>query len=323
MVEEADQALLTGTSVGPGTHGSEVVDLINLPPVEAATTSVEPSPPKLPARSPIASLTRDYRDALTEVRWEVVAFEVAADDPVFDGRQTAWRLRQLTTGVAEFLVNASHDVFASATLTPMDALLAELAFQALDRQRGNPNAPAFAQVLSGLRASYASRSSLDPVVLSAEAADTVTSVARSLRSTLSSEENRSLFDELTPTEQAAVHQRMASRAVKQPQAAIDEGRFLEYSPRRVLVTTIERHPELFFDGHYWNEEYEALNYQNPAITEEARRRTLEHFLGLLEDAIWLEELEPTDAALYGRERLLRAALALELLANATSVAGQA
>ncbi len=86
----------------------------------------------------------------------------------------------------------------------------------------------------------------------------------------------------------------------------------------MLLNIIEHHPELFFDGHYWNEEYESLDYNNPAITEEARRRTLEHFLGLLEDAVWLEELDPADAALYGRERLLRAALALDLLGKATS-----
>ena len=87
------------------------------------------------------------------------------------------------------------------------------------------------------------------------------------------------------------------------------------------MSTIERHPELFFDGRHWNEQYQTLDYHSPAITNEARRRTLEHFLSLLEDVVWLEELDPADAALYGRERLLRAALALELLAEATTQSG--
>jgi hypothetical protein len=266
----------------------------------------------------IPSLTQEYRDDLTEVRWNVTAFEVASDDPGLDGREVPWRLKALPAGGSEYLVRTDHEVFSSATLTPLDALLAELAFQALDRQRGNPNAPSFAAVLAGLRQKYGARASLDPLALAADAGDALTSVARSLRGVISAEDSRSLFDELTPTEQASVHQRMASRAVKQPQAVIDEGRFLEYAPRRTLLNIIESHPELFFDGRYWNEEYEALNYNNPTITEEARRRTLEHFLGLVEDAIWLEELDPADAPLYGRERLLRAALALELLAKATS-----
>ena len=326
LVEEADRQLLVGGAGGGtiGPHGPDIDDFTNptptsdvVPPVSGA----ESVPPPLPIRTLIPSLTREYRDELTEVRWDITAFEVPADDPAFDGRDVPWRLRRLPSGGVEFLVTPSHDVFASATLTPLDALLTELAFQALDRQHGHPKAPAFAQVLTGLRRSYGSRTSLDPVALSAEATDTATSVARSLRGALNAEDSRSLFDEFTPTEQAAVHQRMASRTIKQPQAVIDEGRFLEYTPRRTLMSTIERHPELFFDGRHWNEQYQTLDYHSPAITDEARRRTLQHFLGLLEDVVWLEELDPTDAALYGRERLLRAALALELLAKAATQSG--
>ncbi len=324
LVEEADRELLAPpappTARGPH-HGPDIDDFG--PPHPGVR---EPAPPQLippppPPRIPIPSLTQEYRDDLTEIRWNITAFEVAIDDPGLDGRDIPWRFKALPAGGSEFLIRADHDVFGSATLTPLDALLVELAFQALDRQRGNPNAPPFAQVLAGLRDKYGARNSLDPVALSVEAADALTSVARSLRGAIAPADSRSLFDELTPTEQSAVHQKMASRAVKQPQGVIDEGRFLEYAPRRTLLTIIEHHPELFFDGHYWSEEYENLNYNNPLITEEARRRTLEHFLGLLEDAVWLEELDPDDAPLYGRERLLRAALALELLAKVTSPGG--
>jgi Histidine kinase-, DNA gyrase B-, and HSP90-like ATPase len=319
LVEEADRDLLappTSPSPRGGPHGPDIDDF---GPPPAGPVATQPQPlPAAPPRMPIASLTQEYRDTLTEIRWNVSAFEATSGDSAFDGRDVPWRLKALTTGGVEFLVRTDHEVFSSATLTPVDALLAELAFQALDRQRGNPNAPPFASVFAGLRAQYGAKNSLDAIVLSADAADALASVATSLRGSITAEDSRSLFDELTPTEQGAVHQRMASRAVKQPQSVIDEGRFLEYAPRRTLLNIIEHHPELFFDGHYWSEEYEALNYNTPAITDEARRRTLEHFLGLLEDAAWLEELDPADAPLYGRERLLRAALALELLAKATA-----
>lgn len=326
LVEEADRELLAPSSppAPAGTpHGPDIEDFNPPPlggpsPASPAPPSPAPPAPPAPVRTPISALTQEYRDDVTEMRWSVAAYEVKASDPAFDSRDLPWRLKALPAGGTEFFVRPDHAVFRSATMTPLDALLAELAFQALDRQRGNPNAPPFAQVLAALREKYGATNSLDPVALSIDAADALGSVARSLRSSIEPEDSRSLFDELTPTEQGAVHQKMASRSVKQPQAVIDEGRFLEYAPRRTLLNIIEHHPELFFDGRYWNEEYDTLNYNNPAITEEARRRTLEHFLGLLEDAVWLEELDPADAPLYGRERLLRAALALELLAKATS-----
>ncbi len=321
LLEEADRDLLVPPAPPGAPHGPDIDDFGPQGPPDPGPSMPEPSlvsPPPVPARIPIPSLTQEYRDDLTELRWNVTAFETANNDPGFDGQDVPWRLKAQPAGGSEFLVQIDHDIFSSATLTPLDALLAELTFQALDRQRGNPNAPPFAAVLAALRHKYGARTSLDPLALSVDAADALTSVARSLRGKITPEDSRSLFDELTPTEQGAVHQRMATRAVKQPASVIDEGRFLEYAPRRVVLNIIEHHPELFFDGRYWSEEYEALNYNNPAITEEARRRTLEHFLGLLEDAVWLEELDPADAPLYGRERLLRAALALELLGKATS-----
>lgn len=325
LVEEADRDLLAPPVPPTPSGGPHAPDIDDFSPATTAGPVPSPpqpaTPPPAPPRISIASLSQEYRDDLTEVRWNIAAFEVSGNDPGLDRREAPWRLLTLPPGGSEFLVRTDHAVFGSATLTPLDALLAELAFQALDRQRGNPSAPPFALVFAGLREKYGAKNSLDPLALSADAADALTSVAKSLRGVVTAEDSRSLFDELTPTGQSAVHQKMASRSVKQPQAVIDDGRFLEYSPRRTLLNIIEHHPELFFDGRYWNEEYETLKYNNAAITEEARRRTLEHFLGLLEDAVWLEELDPADASLYGRERLLRAALALELLAKATSSGG--
>jgi hypothetical protein len=319
LVAEADRELLAPPAPPAPPGGEDLPDIADFAPGPAAppTRPTSAPPPLAPQRLPIPSLTQEYRDDLTDIRWNVSAYDVQAADTALDAPDAPWRLKALPAGGSEFMVRTGHEIFTSATLTPIDALLAELAYQALDRQRGNPNAPSFARVFASLRSKYGARNKLDATSLAADAADALAAVARSLRGTISTEDSRALFDELTPTEQGLVHHRMATRAVKQPQSVVDEGRFLEYAPRRTLLALIERHPELFFDGKYWSEEYVSLDYNNSSITDEARRKTLEHFLGLLEDAIWLEELDPADAPLYGRERLLRAALALDLLAKAT------
>jgi hypothetical protein len=51
------------------------------------------------------------------------------------------------SGIHELLVNARHLVSASATMTPLDALLAERAWCAMDFLRGNPGSVGFAAVL--------------------------------------------------------------------------------------------------------------------------------------------------------------------------------
>jgi hypothetical protein len=252
---------------------------------------------------------------VTEVRWDIRAYSVEETDPDLGDPQTPWRLRAASVGHFDFLVNPRHAVFASATMTPLDALLSELASSALDRQRGNPNAPSFAVIIASLRERYAGSSKLEIGVLAAEAKATLDAIARAIRGRLSAEDSKAIFDELTPAEQDAIHQRMGIRAVR-PQSAIAEGRFLEFAPRPSLVGLVQRHPDLFFDRKYWAEDYATLDYDRPVATEEARARILRQYVGLMDDAIWLEDLDPTESVDVSRARLLRAAMALELLNDA-------
>lgn len=52
----------------------------------------------------------------------------------------------------------------------------------------------------------------------------------------------------------------------------------------------------------------------PAATEDARRAVLKYHEALLLNVLWLSEQDPDDLAVAPRERVVRSALALSLLA---------
>jgi len=320
LIEEADRALLTpqptgaeGASAGLEGFGPDTTR----GGAAGGATGIAPQPEAPPAQPPqrtaIAHLTREYHDELTRFRWNVQAFDVEASDPDLGDADRPWRLTTTASGLSIFLVNSSHPAFRSSTLTPLDGLLAELAWHAMDFQRGNPGNATFADVLASLRERYAVTHKLDPVALSAEAVATLTATARSLANNVDAADSAALFDELSPAEREAVLRRMASRSVGNPQQTISAGRFLEYAPRKTLLTFFERHPELFLDGRYWDTPYASLDYGETGPTEEARSQVVRHYGGLLADAIWLAEQDPGDLADMSRARLVRAALAIELL----------
>lgn len=322
LVGEADRQLLTPDRPPVGANdGIEGFEGFN--PTGEGTVGTEVSTdgnteivadPQPPYRVSIPSLSQIYRSNDTNTRWEVQAYQVDPSDPELNGRDTPWSLKATTSGVHEFLVNPAHDVFRSATMTPLDALVAELASSAMDFQRGNSAVQvSFAELLADLREQYAGTNNLDTETLSNEASLTLTSISRNLFEDTKPEDGRALFEELGPTEQEAVYQRMANRSVPNPQQVLDEGRFLEFAPYKTLLRFLETHPELFFDSRYWDVEYATVDYERASATEAAQAQILRYYASLLTDAVWLAEQDPTDLAEASRARLLRAALALELL----------
>jgi hypothetical protein len=259
-------------------------------------------------------LSREYRDDVTNHRWEIRAFAVEATDPALSGASKPWALKATPQGIHEFFVNTEHEIFRSATMTPLDGLLAELAWFAMDFSRGAAVSASFAAVLASLREKYGGTNKLDPVALASEASMTLTSIARSLPRNVGPDDSRALFNELTSAEQMIVRHQMAARSAPNPQGAINEGRFLEFAPRKTLLKFFERHSELFFDGRYWDAPYSVLDYGDAAATEEARLQVVRYYSSLLTDALWLAEHDPSELSEASRARLLRAALALELLA---------
>ena len=321
LVEEEDRKLLTGTGTS-GDQGDDLEGFADDAGEEApgAPDTPEPVPaPKPPHRPPLASLSQEYRHDRSNQRWEVRAWAVEESDPELTDGTVPWRLRATASGLHEFFVNLGHEAFLSATLTTLDALLAELAWSAKDFLRDERSDMPFSLILTDLRERYAGTTKLDPVTLSGEASFTLSDIAKGVSERLDLEDGRVLFEEFSPSEQEAILQRMATGQLANPQAAIAAGRLLEYAPRASILRFFSRHPELFFDGQYWDESYSELDYGRPSATQEAKAQLVRYFQGLLADAIWLAEQNVDDLAGTDRARLLRSSLSLELLAPSAAL----
>lgn len=322
LVEEEDNRLLT-PSGGAGAGGGNSTGGSGLAGFGAGGASQTGSgagaqgtavvQPNFWPRDPLPSLTRTYIHDATAVRWDVRAFEVRDGDP--DLRDDApWSLNKRADGTAQFLVNRAHEVFRSATMTDLDALLCEIAFKIADFTRGQDGAPSFARILADLRERYGGSLKLDAVALSTSADMLFRTIARTWGRGIAADDAGTLFNAMPSVHREEIHRRMALRAIPNPQEAISEGRFLEYAPARVIVDFVIEHPDLFFDGRCWEDAYTDLNYLHPTATEEARKAVLKHYEALLLDVLWLSERDPEDLADASRERVVRSALALGLLA---------
>jgi hypothetical protein len=326
LVEEADRQLLVtpggGSGGTSGTAAPGPSDTLEgfgpTPPVPATGiggATGTPTPPVPPSPEvPIVSLSGEYRSDSTNQRWEIRALEVLDSHPLLAGTTNPWVLRAQPNGTHEFLVNIRHSVFASATLTPLDALLAELAWSAMDFLRGNPRSTSFAGVLAELRMRYATIHALDPIELGNQARQVLLDIAGTLPRNIDATDALALFNELPSTDQDAIFQKMATRAAGNPQAIISEGRFLEYAPLHVVADFFSSHPELFLDGKCWDDAYAALDYGRPAATQAAQAQVVKYYESLLADAVWLADQDTGDLANIHRPRLMRAQLAIELLA---------
>lgn len=305
---------LAGFSAG-GTPGTAAGPVPPSPPGSTPGVPIAPPPP----RSAIPSLTREYRHDGTNLRWDVRAYEVLATDSALGNSSVPWRMSRRTTGEEDLFLNLQHSVFRSATMTPLDAVLCQLAWSAADFMRGQPDAPSFAAVLADLRDRYATTLKLDPVAIKAQADLAFNSIAKAWARGADEDDCKSLFNEdLSQAQREAIYSKMAVRAVGNPQQVIAKGRFLEFAPPRVLVEFVVKHPELFFDGRCWDDAYSEIEFPTEAATQEAQSRVVRHYEALLLDAVWLLEQEADDLTMATRERILRAALALDLLMPTTA-----
>ena len=319
LVEEEDRKLLTDSGT-PGDQGDlEGFGDEGEEPQEDPDTPEHVSEPMPPHRTHLASLSQEFRHDRSNQRWEVCAWEVEDSDPDLIEETVPWRLKATASGLHEYFVNPDHEAFRSATLTTLDALLAELTWSAKDFLRGEQSDMPFGLILADLRERYAGTTKLDPATLSGEASLTLTEISKGISERLDPEDGRVLFEEFSTSEQEAILHKMVTRQLANPQATIAEGRFLEYAPRTSILRFFTRHPELFYDGQYWDECYSELDYGRSSATEEAKAQLVRYYEGLLADAIWLAEQDVDDLAAADRARLLRASLSLELLAPSAAL----
>ena len=270
-----------------------------------------PPPPPLPARSPLPSMSRVYRDDFTELRWEVSALETEPSDPEL--RSSPWTLTRTTAGTDEFLIDLNHSCFRSSTLTPLDALLSELAVRAIDSVREQRIDVTFSQILAGLRASYATQTDLDPASLNNSAQTVLRGVALSLCKNVGAEDAHEIFKGLPGRVKESIVRRAVAAGLE-TQNITSTGRFLDLAPYETIPTVVARNPELFMDGKCFDAAYESLTTGIASVDEEVRSDTLRYYEGLLWDATWLATKRPDELADASRERLTRASLGVDQLA---------
>ena len=317
LVEDQDREAHQPPPTTPDTP-SEVPEGFNDPeatPETPGEPSPEPPPPEPeptpPVRTPLLDLSRKYKHPTYRVEYDVQAYGVEINDPgLAAGLPWALELEEVATRTYAFLVNLEHEVFASTTMTPLDALMVELSYRTVDFLRGQ-DVP-LSVTLSEFRKDYCGESRLDPSEIIATADKTLRDTASALAARLQAGQGDALFSELDEADRALIMSRLAHQEVRSPADIIKSGQFWEHASD-MLNGVMARHPELFFDGAYWDDPYAALDFQSESVTEQSRRRVLSRYEGYLTDARWLATRNPRDIEIADRDLVIRATYSLRLL----------
>ena len=326
LVEEQDNAVLGAP--GPTTPGGSAAPPPDIPsgfidgappssPPPGGGPEAEPQSPEPPAvepRRPIFELTRKYVHPTYRVEYDVQGFTVAPNDPELGpGHPWALRLTEVATRTYAFLVDTTHEMYRSATMTPLDALLTELSYRTVEFLRDTAPDAAFASVLADFRREYCVDTRLDAGDIIVQAGNVLSQIAQSVPSALGGQNADALYQELTEAERAFIGRKMVVRGVTAPKDAIASGAFLAYAEPQTVRGFFARHPELFLDGRYWEDAYSSLDYGSADVTTEARELLKARYDGYLADAVWLAGQSPADLERTGRDALIRATLSLKLL----------
>ncbi|RVM09363.1 ATP-binding protein [Sinorhizobium meliloti] len=324
LVESADRELLYGQPGQPGQPGGQPAPpaggdgglppgLVDNPPPAGQPPTPTPPATALPQRRDAPNLTRKYHHQPSGLVWNVVAFEVAANDPELpSGVPWTIVLGDIPTKTYHYLYNPLHPVFQSITMTPRDGVLTHLAYMTADQTRSSRHTPDIALILSEFRSAYSDENALDFKALPADAAAILVDVARALVNACPQEERPSLFNDLSVQEQTMVMRALAGKKIKPSEATID-GSFLQSAPADIIKTLVIRRPELCFDGKIWDEPYTDLDYGDAEITEDARRNVLSKYVSLVSDAIWLSKQDLSDLGSASKDEIIRAVMSLQLL----------
>ena len=325
LIEEAEKTILVGeppedpdptsTLGGPGGDGTGDSNGNGPPGRGEPGTSSQPGSDDAYKRTPMSALTQQYVHDSTGQRFDVEAFAVESSDPIINGATCPWSMRRTTEGPWRFYVAIGAPAFRSITFTPLNALLAQITFLILDFERGQHGSTAdFGAILTALRTRYAGASMLVPSDMVVEASTRISEIAAHIVGQVPADQIIEFITSLDGPQIENIQMKMAARGVSNAQSAFTDGRFLVYSPPNVVKAFVELNPGSFFDGKFWDDEYSTLDFGGDTATKQARARTRAHYGGLLADAAWLAEQAPPDLRDINRERLMRAFLAIELLA---------
>jgi hypothetical protein len=278
----------------------------------ATSTPSAPVPAAAPRRS-LHELTRKYIHPTYRVEYEVQSFAVDAGDPGLPlGTPWTLRLEDVATRTYAFLVNVDDEVFHSTTMTPLDALLTELTYRTIDFLKDQVGV-SLAAVLADFRRQYSGETRLEPRDIIALAGSVLSDIARGVANRLQPNQGQTLFEELTAREAEIIARHIAHRGLPNPKAVIAEGRFLQYGEPQSIRAFFNRHPDMFFDGQYWDDAYKTVDFGSDIVTAEARERVQSRYDAYLVDAVWLANQAPSDLEQAARDALIRASCSLRLL----------
>ena len=323
LIDEADQALLiapknvkkpqvTGTPQHESEKGNQG-DLEGVGPNAANPTDSGIPPPPAYKQALIPSLTREYLDDKTGMRFNVEAYDVDEHHPALSANSSPWAIQRDSKSITRFYVNTNHAAFRSISFSPSAALIAELANQICLYNRDKTGSTLYALTITDLRTKYMSAHDLDPAGLEMEAKQELSEIAKWFEGRLSEQENQALFAALSSEEQVSIMTKMAKAIIPDSENRLKKGAFLQYANPTVLMRFYEAHPELFMDGEYWAPSYTGIVFNDPALQQLARARVVRRFTSLLEDVVWMAELSDSFEATVNLERLHRAKLALDLI----------
>jgi hypothetical protein len=326
LVEEQDRVALGpppapaggaeggGQEIPPGFFDPDPTHPESTNPNPVGVAPITPVAPPIPERKPIFGLTRKYIHPTYRVEYDVQGFAVdSRDSGLGAGHPWALPLVDVASRTYAFLTDINHDIYRSATMTPLDALLSELSHRTMDFLRQTAPDVTFASILADFRREYCLEMRLDAGELIADAGNTLVQVAASLQGKLSDEDALALHQGLSASAQEYIGRKMVRRGVAKPRSVIAAGAFLNYADHQTIRDFFNAHPTLFFDAKYWDDPYTTLDYGSTDVTEEARRVVVARFDGYFADAVWLASQSPMDLERTGRDVLIRASLSLKLL----------
>ncbi len=283
------------------------------------TPQPQPEPPPRPARRQIHELSRKYVHPTFRVEYEIQAYGVARKDPDLpSGLPWVLKLDDVATRTYGFLVDVSHDVFRSSTMTPLDGLLTELTHRTVEFLKGQAQDPSVAGVLADFRKLYCLDSRLDPQEIITLATSVLGDMARAAPTLIGEGQGEAMFNALEAGERDSIARRMANRGVPDHKALIADGRFWDYADPETLRSLFGRHPELFLDGKFWDDAYASLDFGSDAISEQARSAVRSRYDAYLSDAVWLANQSPADIERASRDALIRASCSVRLLKSDVS-----
>lgn len=324
LVEEEDRALVGGSTGGSSASGTttpvpegfldEQEETETSPVSEDPIPTInEPEQVSAPSREKVYELSRIYKHPLLKIEFNVEAFLCESDDPALSSR-TPWKLHleDPATRTFSFLFSGDNPVFRSMTLTPLDCLLTELTLKTYEfLSDTNPSGTDFAAILCDFRLQYAKEMSLDPRDLIGDAIGRIRELASSL--VHRQVDYAKLFSDLPKASQDQIRRKIASTGSTSFQEVVSAGEFLTYAQPETIADFVFAHPELYFDGAYWDQPYATLDFGSKELNEEMRGRVLQRYGGYLTDATWLASQSPRDLTRAERDEVIRATIALRLL----------